>query len=133
MCSQETLNKIDKGTHIVVPKKAGWFLGILGTISPLGFIAAVFWLGSFAEKADGRMLDGPEQKKEVIDFVKKGHPVNAVQIDNILEHSDDADVHMNFQEKRTMFLLEDRQATIISNQTKIGQDLEEIKNLIRNK
>ena len=57
MCNKETIQKIDNGTHIVIPKKAGWFLGILGTISPLAFVIAVFSLGSFKEKSDTHMED----------------------------------------------------------------------------
>lgn len=129
MCSQETQKKIDNGTHIVVNKNKAWLLTIFNGLSPFAIFGALIWLGGWKAESEHKMFDSAEQKQEVIRHTNKG--LTPVQADDILDHVEDPDIHMSTQEKRTMYIMEERQEKIIENQGKIGQDLEEIKNLIR--
>ena len=93
----------------------------------LAFLTGVAYL----VKKDGLTFDSQGQKQKVIEQAEKPVYMNSQQRERVLYHVDDENVHMSFQEKRTLIIIEERQKAIEENQIKIGQDLQEIKGLLR--
>jgi len=89
-----------------------------------GLVTMVF---AFTPKAidaiNNRTFDSPEQKVMVIGSASE-EIITESEKDRMLEHMDDSNMHMKFEEKATIIRIEE-------NQKRIGQDLQEIKNLLR--
>lgn len=83
MCKQSTIDKLDRGTHIVVPR---WFPIVSGFISPLALITGVFYLGSFTRDLEARTFKDYKEKNAVIN------------------HVNDNNVHMEYQDKIKVFV-----------------------------
>ena len=66
MCKQETIDKIDKGTHVVVPKTMTIFLT---AISPVTLLIGMFYFGVRIENLEGRIFKNAEEKIGVISKV----------------------------------------------------------------
>ena len=83
MCKQETIDKIDKGTHVVIPK---WWNYFITGISPVAMITFIFWFGSKMENVDQRIFKSAEERIEVVSKVN------------------DQSTHMPYQEKIKVFV-----------------------------
>ena len=120
MSNEEKLN--DK-RFIVVRKStinAGLILTVISIIS-----ACVTVIMSFTRLSDNT-FDSQSQKQQVIDFVEKGHPASEVQMYQLKTHVNDENLHLSKEENDMLVRLE-------NNQVKIGQDLQEIKHLLKQK
>lgn len=84
---------------------------------------------SFAPKAvdaiNNRTFDSYEQKVRMIQKLEEKTVVSPSQRDQLLMHMGDTDRHMSATEKEQLIIIRE-------NQKRIGQDLQEIKNLLRN-
>ena len=54
MCKQETIDKIDKGTHIVISKN---LTVLFATISPITFLIAIFYFGGYVRELEVKVND----------------------------------------------------------------------------
>ncbi len=101
----------------------------------LNITVIIMFLGGFAYlvKKDDLTFDSQEQKQKVIEVSNNPPYMSAQQKEKVLQHVDDKDVHMTFEEKKALIIIEQEQKNIRENQEKIGQDLQEIKTLLRRK
>jgi len=83
---------------------------------------------SFAPRAfdaiNNRTFDSPEQKVKVLQKMEAEAVITPSQRDQMMMHMVDTDRHMSASEKEQLIIIRE-------NQKRIGQDLQEIKNLIR--
>lgn len=89
-------------------------------------------LASFVRKGD-LTFDNQKQKVDVIDLIEEGHNISKVEAAHVLDHVNDSNVHMTFEEKKEVIIMKQDIKKIIENQVIIGQDLDEIKQLIKNR
>ena len=85
MCKQSTIDKINSGTHIVVPK---WTM-FLRVISPMAIITLSFYIGIKVERNDSHIEDDlihVNYKENVILFVPRTEV--EIKLDNINEKLD---------------------------------------------
>lgn len=116
--------KILSGKYMVVPKwrhlvQLWGIIGTLITVLATGIGAISYW----NSKAD-LTFDTQNQKQDVIDLLDEPHPIKPIEAMRAVDHTKDADAHMTFDEKAAIIRIEE-------NQVRIGQDLQELKNLIR--
>jgi len=109
--------KLKSPSYISVPKFRSYLQTIIALVSLLGFLV-------IGIRTVDLTFDTQKQKNDVIDSLKDKHPVTPVVIDRHTRHTENGLIHMTFDEKTRIIRIE-------NNQTVIGQDLEEIKNLIR--
>ena len=85
---------------------------------------------SFAPKAfdaiNNRTFDSYEQKVRMIQKLEEEKVLSPSQRDQMLRHMTDTDRHMSASEKEQLIIIRE-------NQKRIGQDLQEIKNLLRSR
>ncbi|WP_435624464.1 hypothetical protein [Flagellimonas sp.] len=95
-------------------------------IALLSFIAVgLFGFGiQVYDAVKNLTFDSPEQKERMKIRLDVPPPVGAAEREKIIMHIEDEDIHMDFEEKATIIRIEE-------NQKRIGQDLQEIKNLLR--
>ena len=105
-----------------------WIQGVNITL-----ILTIISLIVYGVRKNDLTFDNQQQKQDAIRFYSKDHPITNTQVQSFTHHTKDNDIHMTFQEKVKFSLMEDRQIQIQKNQVKIGQDLEEIKTLIKNR
>lgn len=95
-------------------------------IAMLGSV--VSFMFSFAPKAfdaiNNRTFDSYEQKVRMIQKLEEQNIITESQRDQMLLHMDDTDRHMSAVEKEQLIIIRE-------NQKRIGQDLQEIKNLLK--
>ena len=71
MCKQSTIDKIDAGTHIVLPKIATLFLS---SISPISVIIGIFYFGGYINKIEAHVDDNDihmEYTEKIKQFVPR--------------------------------------------------------------
>ena len=116
--SLEEQERLEKGQNEMLRWLKGFNIGLIITL-----------LSAFAYivKKDQLTFDDHQQKQDVINFQER-----------IEMHSGNRDIHMSFDEKRKLIILEQNQKMIIDYQIdqkeilqKVGMDLQEIKNLSR--
>lgn len=73
---------------------------------------------------ENRTFDSAEDKILTKQHVETQPPMTQSDKDQVMRHMKDTDRHMSRQEKEQLIIIRE-------NQTRIGQDLEEIKNLLR--
>lgn len=86
---------------------------------------------SFVREADLN-FDNQKQKNDVIDLLDDKHPISASKVTTFENHVNDKNYHMTFEEKKDVIIIKQNQIHIIDNQVKLGQDMAEIKQLIKN-
>lgn len=110
--------------------KEYWYKGV-----SVGLIAFVLGAIVYVVKKDQLTFDDQKQKNDVIDMLDEVHPMDRVKANEVIRHTIDVDAHMTFEEKKRIFIMEERQIQmekninlVLENQIKIGQDLQQIKN-----
>ena len=111
--------KLDSGKYTVVPK---WKNLVQFWSIIIFMLSAIVY---FVQK-DGLTFDNQQQKQRVI----KEHPISQVQSTHVIDHTHDEGIHMSFEEKKDLIILEQTQIKLLENQEKIGGDLQQIKQLI---
>lgn len=104
-------------------------------IQYLNITVIIMFLGGFAYvvKKDDLTFDSQEQKQKIIETSNNPPYMPIWQKEKVLQHVDDKETHMSFEEKKALIIIEQEQKSIKENQEKIGQDLQEIKTLLRRK
>jgi len=82
-------------------------------------------------KKDELTFDSHQQKQRFLSRFEAAPVLTESQRDRILDHMVDENVHMSNEEKRRLIIMEQVQIKVQENQVKIGQDLQEIKGLLR--
>ena len=117
--------KIESGKYIAVSKVERNIKNFLLIIAVLGLIA------TSVRKFD-LTFDNEKQKQDVIKLVEKPIATER-EMYQLQELATDPDRHMSFEEKKKLIIVEQTQLKIQENQVKIGQDLQEIKHLLKQK
>ena len=89
MCSQKTIDSIDKGKSIVLP---AW-LSIFNIVSPVVVLSAFFYLGSYKAEMDGRTFATAKEKDDLVNVVEQNRL-----------HANSLDSHMPFEKKIEVFV-----------------------------
>lgn len=76
------------------------------------------------DAVNNRTFDTYEQKVRVLQKLEQQEVISESQRDQLLLHMGDADRHMSANEKEQLIIIRE-------NQKRIGQDLQEIKNLLK--
>jgi hypothetical protein len=97
-------------------------LGLLGTM--------LTSLISFAPKAvdaiNNLTFDNDAQKARVLERAERLDVIDAVEKERIMQHMKNDNIHMSIDEKEQLIIIRE-------NQKRIGQDLQEIKNLLKSR
>lgn len=97
-------------------------------IAALGVIASQIF-GFAPEAYDAirhRTFDSPKQKNDVIKLLERRENISREEAETLRAHVIDLDRHMSANEKEQLIIIRE-------NQKRIGQDLQEIKNLLRSR
>jgi uncharacterized membrane protein YhiD involved in acid resistance len=88
-------------------------------------VAAVFKFGpKMVDAVNNRTFDSYEQKVQVLQKMREEPVMTESQRDQLMLHMTDMDRHMSASEKEQLIIIRE-------NQKRIGQDLQEIKNLLK--
>lgn len=116
--------KLDSHKYVLVPRwkhLVMWWTIILTLLSAIVYVV----------KKDELTFDDHQQKQRVLSRFEKPPVITESQRDRLIEHMTDENVHMSNEEKRRLIIMEQVQIKVQENQVKIGQDLQEIKGLLR--
>ena len=112
MCKQETIDGINSGKLIAVPK----WIGIFRYINPIAMISLIFFFGVWKQELENRIFRDARERDDTIHKVELN-----------TEHSTSADSHMPFEQKIQLFVprseLEYKLEAISENQEKIMKKL----------
>ena len=112
MCTQKTIDGINSGKLIAVPK----WVGIFRYINPIAIIALIFSLGIWKQELENRIFKDARERDDTI------HEVHLNT-----QHSTSIDSHMPFEEKVQLFVprteIEYKLDNINKNQEKIMKKL----------
>jgi hypothetical protein len=88
-------------------------------------VVSAFSFGpKMVDAVNNRTFDSYEQKVKVLQKMREEAIITESQRDQLLLHMGDADRHMSASEKEQLIIIRE-------NQKRIGQDLQEIKNLLK--
>ena len=105
-------------------KKEKWYKNVVVSLLITIIVTGAGFAFKVYDVVENRAFDDTNQKSKVIELIEKEAPVGESDKREIMMHLHDEDYHMNFQEKATIIRIEE-------NQKRIGQDLQEIKNLLK--
>lgn len=88
----------------------------------LGFVAT-FLLKAY-NTVEHLSFDDAAQKQRVLEYTQQPRTISEAERERIMTHLEDTDRHMSSDEKEQLIIIRE-------NQKRIGQDLQEIKNLIK--
>lgn len=115
------IEKLESGKFLLVRTSAHY----LRTFTTLAAVMGILYV---LISRYNLTFDSQEQKRKVIDNSEAGHPITESETDRFDAHLRDETRHVNFQEKAYLQELnEDRKA-----RTRIMQDLDEIKKILKN-
>jgi len=118
------LEKLESHKYVLVPRwkhLVMWWTIILTILSAMVYVI----------KKDELTFDSHQQKQRFLSRFEAAPVLTESQRDRILDHMVDENVHMSNEEKRRLIIMEQVQIKVQENQVKIGQDLQEIKGLLR--
>lgn len=110
-------DKLESGKYTVISKLTNRLQIFLTLISVIGVFAVIV-------RAWDLTFDDQHQKSEIINLLSDKHPIDNVEVYKTVEHRTNSYLHMSLKEKTDIVIIKE-------NQVKIGQDLAEIKTLIK--
>jgi len=112
MCSQKTMDKIDRGSMVALPT----WLGIFRIINPIAFLGFIFYLGSYKTEIENRTFGSPQERDAIIH-----------QVESNKRHAEDMRLHMPFEKKIEVFVpraeVNYKFEVVVDNQKKIMKKL----------
>lgn len=98
----------------------------------ISFVVMLIGFIAYAVRQADLTFDSQEQKYETVEAAHKDPVITEAEVEATRSHIDNTAVHMTLEEKEELVEMKTNQKHMMNNQVKIGQDLDEIKNLIRN-